>query len=32
MTMKIVKKGTVNTKPAAYCDLFVDDPPPMAKK
>jgi hypothetical protein len=32
MTIKIVKKGTVNTKPAAYCDMFVDDPPPMAKK
>jgi hypothetical protein len=32
MTIKIVKKGTVNTKPAAYCDMFVDDPPPMNKK
>jgi hypothetical protein len=32
MTIKIVKKGTVNTKPAAYCDFFVDEPPPMVKK
>lgn len=32
MTVKILKKGSVNTKPAAYCDFFVDDPPPMAKK
>ena len=32
MTIKIVKKGTVNNKPAAYCDYFVDEPPPMAKK
>ena len=30
--IKIVKKGTVNTKPVASCDVFVDDPPPMAKK
>ena len=32
MTIKIVKKGAVNTKPAAYCDMYVDDPPPMTKK
>jgi hypothetical protein len=32
MTIKILKKATVNTKPVAYCDVFVDDPPPMAKK
>jgi hypothetical protein len=32
MKITIVKKATVNTKPAAYCDFVVDDPPPMAKK
>ena len=32
MTIKILKQGAVNTKPAAYCDFYVDDPPPMAKK
>ena len=24
MTVKIVKKGSVNTKPVAFCDIFVD--------
>ena len=32
MTVKILKKATVNTKPVAYCEILVDDPPPMAKK
>jgi hypothetical protein len=32
MTIKILKKGSVNAKPVAYCDYLVDDPPPAAKK
>jgi hypothetical protein len=32
MKIKILKKGSVNTKPVAFCDIFVDDPPPMVKK
>jgi len=32
MTIKILKKGSVNSKPVAYCDVYVDDPPPMAKR
>ena len=32
MKVKIVKRGTVNSKPVAFCDFIVDEPPPMAKK
>lgn len=27
MTIKVVKKGTVNAKPSGYCGAFVDDFP-----
>jgi|SwirhisoilCB2_FD_contig_51_5029545_length_484_multi_8_in_0_out_0_2 hypothetical protein len=27
MTIKIVKKGTVNAKPSGFCAVFVDDYP-----
>jgi hypothetical protein len=32
MRIQVIKKGTSTAKPIAYCDTFVDDPPPMAKK
>jgi hypothetical protein len=32
MRIHVIKKGTTNAKPVAYCDIYVDDPPPMTKK
>jgi hypothetical protein len=25
MKIKVIKKGTVNAKPVAYCDVLIDD-------
>ena len=27
MKIQIIKKATVNAKPSAYCDVFIDDTP-----
>ena len=32
MRIHLIKKANVNSKPVAYCEMYVDDPPPMAKK
>ena len=32
MKIQIIKKGTVNAKPSAYCDIFIDDVPWPAKQ
>jgi hypothetical protein len=32
MKIQVIKKGTVSAKPVAFCDFFVDEPPPAPKK
>jgi hypothetical protein len=32
MKIQIIKKGTVNSKPSSYCDVFVDDIPLSEKQ
>jgi hypothetical protein len=32
MRITVIKKGVGNAKPVAYCDWFIDDPPPAPKK
>jgi hypothetical protein len=32
MKIHVIKKGTVNAKPVAYCDTLVDDVPLTSKQ
>ena len=32
MKIQIIKKGTVNSKPSSFCDIFVDDIPLSQKQ
>jgi hypothetical protein len=32
MKIQVIKKGTVNAKPSAACDTFIDDVPLNAKQ